>query len=169
VVRDLNGNLIGKGLHIAIVVSRFNATVTQRLLEGSIEGLKDCGVSDEDITVAWVPGTFEIPLTAKRLANYKVSKKRNGVSCTLRQFNAVICLGAVIRHETDHYRYISTAASIGIEQAARESNMPMIFGVLTTDTLEQAMERSGGIHGNKGFDAALTGVETANLMNLIDG
>lgn len=169
VVRDLNGGLLGEGLQIAIVASRFNATITERLLEGCLKGLKHCGISDQDITVAWVPGAFEIPLTAKLLANCKTTRKHNGVSHTSSQFDAVICLGAVIKHETDHYRYVATAASTGIEQAARESNVPMLFGVLTTDTLEQAMERSGGVHGNKGFDAALTAVEATNLLNLIDG
>ena len=155
VIRELKGHLQGKGLRIGIVVSRFNEPVTSRLLQGAKEGLSEHGVRDQDVTVAWVPGSFEIPLVAKRLA-------QRG------DFDAVICLGAVIRHETDHYRYVAEQAARGIADVGRETGVPMIFGVLTTDTEEQAMERAGGKQGNKGYDATLAAIEMANLLRLVD-
>ena len=153
---ELKGSLQGKGLRIAIVVSRFNETVTSRLLQGAIEGLTHHGVLDKDMTVAWVPGSFEIPMVAKHLA-------QRGA------FDAIVCLGAVIQHETDHYRYVAGETARGIEEVARESGVPVIFGILTTATEEQAMERAGGRCGNKGHDAALAAIETANLLRIIDG
>jgi len=154
-VRELKGHLQGRGLRIGIVVSRFNEPVTSRLLQGAREGLSAHGVRDEDVTVAWVPGSFEIPLVAKRLA-------QRG------DFDAVICLGAVIRHETDHYRYVAEQAARGIADVGRETGVPVIFGVLTTDTEEQAMARAGGKEGNKGYDAALAAIEMANLLRLVN-
>ena len=141
---------------MAIVVSRFNEPVSSRLLRGAMDGLIAHGVQDQDVTVAWVPGAFEIPQVARRLA------QRGGL-------DAIVCLGAVIRHETDHYRYIAEEASRGIAEVGREMGIPMAFGVLTTDTEEQAMERAGGKEGNKGYDAALTAIEMANLIRLLDG
>ncbi|MFC1935421.1 6,7-dimethyl-8-ribityllumazine synthase [Chloroflexota bacterium] len=155
-VRELKGTLQGRWLRIGIVASRFNESVTSRLLQGAREGLLVHGVRDQDVTVAWVPGSFEIPVVAKRLAQRV-------------DLDAVVCLGAVIRHETDHYRYIAGEAARGIAQVARETGVPVIFGVLTTDTEEQAIERAGGKEGNKGYDAALAAIEMANLLRLVDG
>ena len=155
-IRELKGHLQGRGLRIGIVVSRFNEPVTSNLLQGAREGLSAHGIRDEDVTVAWVPGSFEIPLVAKRLA-------QRG------DFDAVICLGAVIRHETDHYRYVAGEVARGIAEVGRTTGVPVVFGVLTTDTEEQAMERAGGKEGNKGYDAALTAIEMANLLRLVDG
>ena len=153
--QELRGGLHGKGFHVAIVVSRFNEFVSSRLLQGAMEGLTAHGVQDQDVTVAWVPGAFEIPQTARRLA------QRGGL-------DAIVCLGVVIRHETDHYHYIATEAARGIADVGREAGLPVAFGVLTTDTEEQAMERAGGKKGNKGYDAALTAIEMANLLRLVD-
>ncbi|MEE8443223.1 MAG: 6,7-dimethyl-8-ribityllumazine synthase, partial [Dehalococcoidia bacterium] len=148
------GSLDGTGLRVGIVVSRFNEPVTSRLMQGATEGLAAHGVSDKDVTVAWVPGSFEIPVIASRMA-------QSG------DFDAVVCLGAVIRHETDHYRYIAEAAAQGIGNVGQETGVPVVFGVLTTDTDEQAMERVGGKEGNKGYDAALAAIEMANLLRLM--
>ncbi|MDA2915814.1 6,7-dimethyl-8-ribityllumazine synthase [Nitrospinae bacterium AH_259_B05_G02_I21] len=148
--RFIEGALKGDGKKIAIVVSRFNEFVTTRLLDGAVDGLTRTGVADEDITVVRVPGAFEIPLAAKRLA-------------TSGTYQAVVCLGAVIRGETPHFEYISAEAARGIAQASLESNVPVIFGVITTETVEQAMERSGTKDGNRGFEAALAAVEMASL------
>ncbi|MFH1140087.1 MAG: 6,7-dimethyl-8-ribityllumazine synthase [Chloroflexota bacterium] len=153
--QELKGGLQGAGLRIAIVVSRFNQSITSGLLQGALEGLAAHGVQDQNVTVAWVPGSFEIPLIAKRLA-------RSG------NFDAIVCLGAVIRHQTDHYRYVAEAAAIGIAEIARETGVPVAFGVLTTENEEQAMERAGGKEGNKGYDAALTAIEMADLLRLIN-
>lgn len=148
--RFIEGALKGDGKKIAIVVSRFNEFVTTRLLDGAVDGLTRTGVADEDITVVRVPGAFEIPLAAKQLA-------------TSGTYQAVVCLGAVIRGETPHFEYISSEAARGIAQASLESNVPVIFGVITTETVEQAMERSGTKDGNRGFEAALAAVEMASL------
>ncbi len=148
--RFIEGALKGDGKKIAIVVSRFNEFVTTRLLDGAVDGLTRTGVADEDITVVRVPGAFEIPLAAKRLA-------------TSGTYQAVVCLGAVIRGETPHFEYISAEAARGIAQASLESNVPVIFGVITTETVEQAMERSGTKDSNRGFEAALAAVEMASL------
>lgn len=148
--RFIEGVLKGDGKKIAIVVSRFNEFVTTRLLDGAVDGLTRTGVADEDITVVRVPGAFEIPLAAKRLA-------------TSGTYQAVVCLGAVIRGETPHFEYISAEAARGIAQASLESNVPVIFGVITTETVEQAMERSGTKDSNRGFEAALAAVEMASL------
>ncbi|MSQ22729.1 MAG: 6,7-dimethyl-8-ribityllumazine synthase [Dehalococcoidia bacterium] len=154
--QELTGGLLGAGLRIAIVVSRFNQSVTSKLLQGALEGLAAHGVQDQNVTIAWVPGSFEIPLVAKRLASHNY-------------IDAVVCLGAVVRHETDHYKYIAEAATTGIAEVARETGKPVVFGVLTTDNEEQALERAGGKEGNKGYDAALTAIEMANLLRLIEG
>ncbi|MEE9197505.1 MAG: 6,7-dimethyl-8-ribityllumazine synthase, partial [bacterium] len=148
--RFIEGALKGDGKKIAIVVSRFNEFVTTRLLDGAVDGLTRTGVADDDITVVRVPGAFEIPLAAKWLA-------------TSGTYQAVVCLGAVIRGETPHFEYISAEAARGIAQASLESNVPVIFGVITTETVEQAMERSGTKDGNRGFEAALAAVEMASL------
>ena len=154
--QELQGGLQGTVLRIAIVVSRFNQSITSRLLQGALEGLAAHGVQDQNVTVAWVPGSFEIPQAAKRLAE-------SGT------FDAVVCLGAVIRHQTDHYRYVAQVAAMGIAEVARETGVPVVFGVLTTENEEQALERAGGKEGNKGYDAALAAIEMANLFRLVDG
>ncbi|MCL0044033.1 6,7-dimethyl-8-ribityllumazine synthase [Dehalococcoidia bacterium] len=147
--KELRGHLEGKGLRILIVVARFNESVTSKLLVGAIEGLTAHGVLDSDITVVWVPGAFEIPFIAESMA---------------RTHHAVVCLGAVIRHETDHYRYVAEETARGIAKLARKSGVPAIFGVLTTDSIQQAIERAGGKEGNKGYDVALAAIEMANLL-----
>ncbi|MDP2950096.1 MAG: 6,7-dimethyl-8-ribityllumazine synthase [Chloroflexota bacterium] len=145
------GRLWGEGLSIAIVVSRFNDLITRQLLAGAEDGLRRHGVEAEGVDVAWVPGAFEIPLTARKLAE-------SG------RYQAVICLGAVIRGETPHFEYVATQVSSGIAQASLETGVPVIFGVITADSLEQALERAGGKMGNKGYEAAASAIETANLM-----
>lgn len=146
----MEGNLIAKGLKFGVVVSRFNELFTKKLLEGAEDTLIRHGVKTEDIEVAWVPGSFEIPLAAKFMAQSK-------------RFNAVICLGAVIRGQTPHFEYVSSEVAKGIAQVSLQTEVPTIFGIVTTDTLEQAIERSGTKAGNKGSEAALTAIEMANL------
>ena len=148
--RYIEGKLKGDGKKMGIVVSRFNDFITSRLLEGALDALARTGVADEDISVVRVPGAFEIPLAAKWLS---ASGK----------FNAVICLGAVIRGETPHFDYIAGEAAKGISQLSMEFSMPVVFGLLTTNTIEQAIERAGGKSGNKGFEAAMAAVEMASL------
>jgi 6,7-dimethyl-8-ribityllumazine synthase len=133
------------------VVARFNELVTRKLLEGALEGLRAHGVAEEDIDVAWVPGAFELPIVARRLA-------------TTRAYDAVICLGAVIRGETAHFEQVAGQAATGIRGVAEDTGVPVIFGVLTTETLEQARARAGGDHGNKGWDAATAALEMASLL-----
>jgi 6,7-dimethyl-8-ribityllumazine synthase len=145
------GRLDATGLRIAVVASRFNETITRSLLDGAISGLRRHGADDTGITVAWVPGAFELPLAAQRLA-------ASG------EFDAVICLGAVIRGATAHFEYVSGQAAAGAARAALDTGVPVIFGVLTTDTIEQAVERSGTKAGNKGFDAAVAAIEMADLL-----
>ncbi|MDZ7671260.1 MAG: 6,7-dimethyl-8-ribityllumazine synthase [Halanaerobiales bacterium] len=149
------GNLIGKGQKVGIVVGRFNEFISGKLLEGALDGLKRHEVSEDDIEIAWVPGSFEIPLTAKKMAS---SGKYDGV----------ICLGAVIRGETPHFDYVSSEVSKGTAQVGLDTDVPVIFGVLTTDTIEQAISRAGTKSGNKGFDAALSMIEMINLFDNIE-
>jgi 6,7-dimethyl-8-ribityllumazine synthase len=139
----------GAGLSLAIVVARFNDSVTTRLLAGAEEAVQRYGVGEHD--VFWVPGSFEIPVVAKRLA-------QTG------RYHAVVCLGAVIRHETAHFEYVAGQAAEGIQRAALDTGVPCIFGVLTCDSEQQALERSGGKHGNKGFEAVESAVRVANLL-----
>jgi 6,7-dimethyl-8-ribityllumazine synthase len=145
------GQLRGEGLSIAVVVARFNELVTRALLSGAQDGLARHGVDPEAVDVAWVPGSFEIPVTARKLAE-------SG------RYQAVICLGAVIRGETPHFDQVANQASSGIARVALDTGVPVIFGVITADTLDQAMERAGGKMGNKGYDAAVAAIEMANLM-----
>ena len=147
----LEGQLTAQGLRFAIVVSRFNSLVTQRLLDGALDALRRHGADENAITVVYVPGSFEIPLAAKRLA-------QSGA------FDAVICLGCIIRGDTPHFEYVASEAAKGIAQVALETSVPTIFGVVTADTLEQALERAGAKAGNRGFEAAMTAMEMANLM-----
>ena len=148
------GNLVGTGLKVAIVASRFNDFIVSRLVEGALDGLRRHGVGDADIELARVPGAFEIPLVAGKLA------ARSGI-------DAVICLGAVIRGATPHFDYVCAEVSKGIAHASLESGKPVIFGVVTTESIEQAVERSGTKGGNKGFDAALSAIESANLLSAL--
>jgi 6,7-dimethyl-8-ribityllumazine synthase len=139
---------------MAIVVSRFNDFITGKLLEGCLDGLHRHGVSDDDISTVYVPGAFEIPLTAKKLAESD-------------KYDAVICLGAVIRGATSHYDYVCNEASKGIATASMQTGKPIIFGVVTTENIEQAIERAGTKAGNKGYDAAVSAIEMANLYDMI--
>ena len=149
------GKLQGNNLRIAIVVARFNEFITKKLLEGAIEGLTRLGTSEKDIAVAWVPGSYEIPVVAKKMAS-------SG------NFDAVICLGAIIRGSTSHFDYVAGQSSSGIGSVSLETGIPAIFGVLTTDTVEQAIERAGTKMGNKGFESAQAAIEMANLMKELD-
>lgn len=148
------GNLVGTGLKVGIVVGRFNEFITSKLLSGAIDGLKRHGVDEQNIDVAWVPGAFEIPIVAKTMAQSD-------------KYDAVIALGTVIRGATSHFDYVCNEVAKGVSQAALSSNVPVIFGVLTTDTIEQAIERAGTKAGNKGWDAAVSAIEMANLMKQI--
>ena len=152
---ELQGGMSGEGLRVGIVVATFNEFITLKLLDGAQAALARHGVRDDDVTVASVPGSFELPLVAKKLAE-------SG------QHDAVICLGAVIRGETDHYEHVAGEAAKGIANAGLNSGVPVIFGVLTTDTLEQAINRAGGKQGNNGYGAGLAAIEMANLMRALD-
>jgi len=145
------GSLIGTGLKFGVVVSRFNEFITTRLLEGAKDALARHGVAEADIDIAWTPGSFEIPLAAKRMA-------------TSGRYNAVICLGAIIRGDTPHFEYIAAEVTKGIAATSLETGVPIIYGVITTEDLEQAIERAGTKAGNKGFQAAVAAIEMANLM-----
>jgi len=151
----VEANLIAEGKKFAIVVSRFNDFITEKLVGGAVDALTRSGTKTDDIDIIKVPGAFEIPLVALKLA----AKKRH---------DAVICLGAVIRGATPHFDYVSAEVSKGVAAASMETGMPIIFGVLTTDNLEQAIERAGSKAGNKGWDAALAAVEMANLMGAVE-
>lgn len=148
------GNLVSQGLKFGIVVGRFNEFIGGKLLEGALDALKRHGVKEEDIDIAWVPGAFEIPLVAKKMAK---SPKYDGV----------ICLGAVIKGSTSHYDYVCSEVTKGIASVSLESEKPVIFGVLTTNTIEQAIERAGTKAGNKGYESAVSAIEMANLLNVI--
>lgn len=152
--RTVEGSLIGAGLRFGIVVSRTNDFITSRLLEGALDALRRHGADEEGVVVLKVPGCFEIPLAAQKLA-------------LSRQFDAVICLGAVIRGDTPHWEYISAEVTKGIAQVSLNTGMPVTFGVLTTDTLEQAIDRAGVKAGNKGSEAALAAIEMANLLRQV--
>ena len=150
-MRTIEGKLEAKGMKFGIVISRFNEFISGKLLSGCLDGLKWHGVADNNIEILWSPGAFEIPILAKRMA-------------TSSKYDAVICLGAVIRGATPHFDYVAAEVSKGVAQVGLETGFPVIFGVLTTDNLEQAIERAGTKSGNKGFDAALAAIEMANLF-----
>lgn len=150
-MRVMEGKLVAEGLQFGIVVSRFNEFISSRLLSGALDTLKRHGASEGEVEIAWVPGAFEIPLAAKKMA-------KSG------KYDAVICLGAVIRGSTPHFDYVSNEVSKGIAAVSMETETPVAFGVLTTDNIEQAIERAGTKSGNKGADAALTAIEMANLL-----
>ncbi|HHI98067.1 MAG TPA: 6,7-dimethyl-8-ribityllumazine synthase [Thermodesulfatator atlanticus] len=147
----LEGEFRGEGLRFGIVVGRFNSLISKKLLEGALDALSRHGVALDQVAVAWVPGSFEIPLVAKKMA---ASQK----------YDAVICLGAIIRGATPHFDYVAAEASKGIAQVMLETEVPISFGVLTCDTIEQAIERAGTKAGNKGFEAAMAALEMANLL-----
>ena len=147
----IQGELLGQGKKFAIVISRFNEFITSRLLSGAQDCFERHGVAAKDVDVAWVPGSFEIPVTALRIAQ-------------THRYDAVVCLGAVIRGQTPHFDYIAAEVSKGVAQVAMASGVPTIFGVITADTIEQAVERAGTKAGNKGADAAASAIEMANLF-----
>lgn len=147
----IQGDMTAKGLRFGIVAARFNDFITSKLLDGALDALQRHGVADSDIEIVKVPGAYEIPLAAKMLAQSK-------------KYNAVICLGAVIRGATPHFEYVSAEVTKGVAAASLEAGLPVIFGVLTTDSIEQAVERAGTKSGNKGWDAALSAIEMANVM-----
>jgi 6,7-dimethyl-8-ribityllumazine synthase len=149
--KKIEGELNGSGLRFGVVVSRVNEFITGRLLDGALDALTRSGVQSDDIEVVKVPGSFEIPVTAKKMAQ-------------LRRYDAIICLGALIKGETPHFDFLSAAVTQGVDQAALESGIPISFGVLTTDNLEQAIARAGAKQGNKGWEAAVTAIEMANLF-----
>ncbi len=153
--RDFRGDADGRDLSLAVVVSRFNRMVTDRLLAGAREALTGHGVNPGRVDFAHVPGSFELPLAAHRLAE-------SG------RYEAVVCLGAVIRGETPHFEYVAAQSASGIARVTLDTGVPIIFGVITADTLEQALDRAGGKSGNKGFDAVVAAIEMANLMKRID-
>lgn len=150
-IRVMEGNFSGEGLAIGIIASRFNEFITGKLIEGALDGLVRHGVDGKKITIAWVPGSFEIPVAAKKFAE-------SG------QYDAVICLGTVIRGETPHFDYVAAEVSKGVAQVSLASNTPVVFGVLTTENVAQAVDRAGTKSGNKGFDAAMSALEMANLF-----
>ncbi|WP_335871658.1 6,7-dimethyl-8-ribityllumazine synthase [Bacillus sp. 2205SS5-2] len=145
------GNLVGTGLKIGIVVGRFNEFITSKLLSGAQDALLRHGMSEEDIDIAWVPGAFEIPLVAKKMAQ-------------MQKYDAIITLGTVIRGATPHFEYVSSEVAKGVANAGMSENTPVIFGVLTTDSIEQAIERAGTKAGNKGWEAAVSAIEMGNLL-----
>lgn len=150
-IKTHEGNLIAGGLKFGIVAGRFNEFISSKLLGGAIDALVRHGGTESDIEAAWVPGAFEIPLAAQKMAASK-------------RFDAIICLGAVIRGSTPHFDYVAAEVSKGIAKVSLDAGIPVIFGVLTTDTIEQAIERAGTKAGNKGYDAAVTAIEMANLL-----
>jgi 6,7-dimethyl-8-ribityllumazine synthase len=155
-MRTIEGKLDAKGLHFGIVISRFNEFISAKLLSGCLDGLSRHGADEKHIDVVWAPGAFELPLLAKKLATTKENR-----------YDAVICLGTVIRGATPHFDFVASEVSKGIANVGLETGKPVIYGVLTTDTIEQAIERAGTKSGNKGFDAALAAIEMANLFKAL--
>lgn len=153
-MKILEGKVIAKNLKVAIVAARFNSFIVSKLIDGAEDALLRHGVNGDDIVLSWVPGAFEIPLVAKKMAESK-------------EYDAVICLGAVIKGATDHYDYVCAEVSKGIAAVSLETNIPVMFGVLTTDNIEQAIERAGTKAGNKGYDVACSAIEMANLISQI--
>ena len=152
--RVIKANLIAKDKKFGIVVSRFNEFLSSKLLEGAIDTLKQHGAQDNSIDIVWVPGSFEIPVIAQKVAKSK-------------KYDSVICLGAVIRGETPHFDYIASEVAKGVSRVSLDTGVPCVFGIITADNLEQAIERTGTKHGNKGRDAALSAIEMANLLEKI--
>ena len=150
-MKTIEGNLVGQGMKVGIVVGRFNEFIGSKLLDGAVDGLKRHGVEESNIEVAYVPGAFEIPLIAKRMAETD-------------KYHAIICLGSVIRGATPHFDYVCAEAAKGVATISLVTEIPVIFGILTTDTIEQAIERAGTKSGNKGYDCAVTAIEMVNLL-----
>ena len=153
-VKVYEGHLVGEGLKFGIVVGRFNEFITNKLYTGALDALQRHGVSEQDMEVAWVPGAFELPMIARRMVD-------------IGRYDAVICLGAVIRGATPHFDYVAAEVSKGIAKVGLDTGVPVIFGVITADTIEQAIERAGTKAGNKGWDAAVTAIEMANLTKAL--
>lgn len=153
-MKTIEGKLIAEGLKVAIIVARFNEFIGSKLLSGAVDGLVRHGMDEEDIEIAWVPGAFEIPVLAQKMAQSK-------------KYDAIICLGAVIRGATSHYDYVCAEVSKGIASVSLQNGLPVMFGILTTDNIEQAIERAGTKAGNKGYDCALGAIEMANLLRQI--
>ena len=153
-MKTFEGILVAEGLKVGIIVARFNEFIGSKLLSGAIDGLVRHGMNEEDIEVAWVPGAFEIPVAAQRMAQSK-------------KYDAIICLGAVIKGATSHYDYVCAEVSKGVASVSLQFGLPVMFGVLTTDNIEQAIERAGTKAGNKGYDCALSAIEMANLFRQI--
>lgn len=153
-MNTLEGKLVAQDMKVGIVAARFNEFITSKLVGGAVDGLVRHGVNEEDITTAWVPGAFEIPLIAGKMA-------KSG------KYDAIICVGAVIRGATSHYDYVCNEVSKGIAQVSLQTDIPVLFGVVTTDTIEQAIERAGTKAGNKGYDCALSAIEMVNLIKQI--
>ena len=154
-MKTYEGELINHGIKVGIVAARFNEFITSKLLGGALDGLKRYGLSEDDVEVAWVPGAFEIPLVASKMAHSK-------------KYDAVICLGAIIRGATTHYEHVSNEVTKGIAHVSLETGIPVLFGILTTENIEQAIERAGTKAGNKGFDCAVSAIETVNLIRAIE-
>ena len=152
---ELRGDLHARGRRFAIVVARFNEIVTRKLLDGAIDALRSHDVAEDDVDVVWVPGAFELPPVARRLALSKT-------------YDGVVCLGAVIRGETAHFEHVAGQAAAGIREAAEAADVPVAFGVLTTENMDQALDRAGGKHGNKGWDAAMAALEMIDLLDRLD-
>ncbi len=153
-VKTMEGNLISKGKKFGIIASRFNDFITKELVSGCLDTLTRHGANNEDLSITWVPGAFEVPLLAQRLAKSK-------------SYDALICLGTVIRGSTPHFEYIASEVAKGIAKVSLDTGLPVIFGIITADTIEQAVERAGTKEGNKGRDAALSAIEMANLLDKI--
>ncbi len=152
-MKVLEGKLVAEGIRVGIVAGRFNEFIVSKLVSGALDGLKRHGVNDDDISIAWVPGAFEIPLVAKKMAESP-------------EYDVVICLGAVIKGSTPHFDYVCAEASKGVATVSLNSEKPVAFGILTTNSIEEAIERAGTKAGNKGYDAAVTAIEMANLMKM---
>ena len=153
-MNTFEGKLVAEGLKFGIIIGRFNEFIGGKLLDGALDGLKRHGVKEEDIDIAWVPGAFEIPLIAKKMAKND-------------KYDGIICLGAVIKGSTSHYDYVCSEVSKGIASVSLECEKPVMFGVLTTNNIEQAIERAGTKAGNKGYECAASAIEMANLMNVL--
>ncbi|MBO4290812.1 MAG: 6,7-dimethyl-8-ribityllumazine synthase [Lachnospiraceae bacterium] len=154
-IQKLEGTVVAKeGMRVGIVASRFNSFIVEKLLDGAVDGLVRHGVAEENITTCWVPGAFEIPLVAQKMA-------------AMEKYDAVICVGAVIRGSTTHYDYVCAEVSKGIASVSLQSGKPVLFGVLTTENIEQAIERAGSKAGNKGYDCALSAIEMVNVLSQI--
>lgn len=152
-MKVLEGKLVAEGIRVGIVAARFNEFIVSKLVSGALDALKRHGVNDDDISIAWVPGAFEIPLVAKKMAESP-------------EYDVIICLGAVIKGATPHFDYVCAEASKGVATVSLNSEKPVAFGILTTNSIEEAIERAGTKAGNKGYDAAVTAIEMANLMKM---